>query len=61
MKQSALYFFIYLFVLCFLAKQIDLHMSISGFDGLLWIALWIVISSAIVHIIHFWPRNKIKE
>ena len=60
MRSSLLYLFIYVFTLSFFAKPIDMMMGVDPWYSLLMIALWIVISSAIVHIIHFWP-TKIKN
>ncbi len=57
MRQSLLYFFIYAFTLTFFAKPIDIMMNIDGGYGVMVIAIWVVISSAIVHIIHFWPTK----
>lgn len=60
MRRSLLYLFIYVFTLMFFAKPIDIMMGVDAWYALMLMALWIVISAAIVHIIHFWP-TKIKN
>lgn len=57
MSRSILYLFIYSFTLCFFAKPIDRLMSFSAGYALLLLVAWVAISSAIVHVIHFWPSR----
>lgn len=57
MRRSLLYLFIYVFTLMFFAKPIDIMMSVDVWYALMLMALWVVISAAIVHIIHFWPTK----
>lgn len=57
MRRSLLYFFIYAFTLTFFAKPIDAMMGFNPFYGLMLAAVWVVISAAVVHIIHFWPTK----
>lgn len=57
MRSSLLYFFIYTFTFVFFAKPVDQLMTINAGYALLLLVAWVAISSAIVHIIHFWPTK----
>lgn len=57
MRNSLLYFFIYAFAFAFVARPVDMLMNISPGYALMLLALWVGVSSAIVHVIHFWPTK----
>lgn len=57
MRSSLLYLFIYTLTLTFIAKPVDMLMMISPWHALLLLAVWVSVSSGIVHIIHFWPTK----
>lgn len=57
MRSSLLYFLIYTLTLMFFAKPIDAMMGIDAFYGVMLAVVWVAISAAIVHIIHFWPSK----
>lgn len=57
MRRSLLYFLIYAFTLMFFAKPIDAMMGIDAFYGVMLAVIWVVVSAAIVHVIHFWPTK----
>jgi hypothetical protein len=57
MRRALLYLFIYVFVLMFFAKPIDTMMGVDAWYAIMLMVLWVVISAAIVHIIHFWPTK----
>lgn len=61
MRSSMLYFCIYVFTLMFFAKPVDMLMTVSPWYAFLLLALWVAISSGIVHVIHFWPSRSNKE
>lgn len=56
MRRSLLYFFVYTFTFLFFFMGPIGHL-IAGNDLALAV-LWVVISSAIVHAIHFWPTKE---
>ncbi|TDN54903.1 hypothetical protein EC843_101962 [Buttiauxella sp. JUb87] len=56
MRRSLLYFFVYTFTFLFFFMSPIGHL-IAGNDLALAV-LWVVISSAIVHVIHFWPTKE---
>lgn len=55
MRQSLLYLFIYTFVLLLMFNS-KVGESISDSEFIL-VAMWVAVSAAIVHIIHFWPSR----
>lgn len=56
-SRSLLYFFIYVVTFAFVARPVDQLMTIDAGYALMLLVLWVGISSAIVHIIHFWPTK----
>ncbi len=57
MRSSLLYLFIYTLTFTIVAQPVDKLMAISPGYALLLLALWVTVSSGIVHIIHFWPTT----
>lgn len=56
-SRSLLYFFIYVVTFSFVASPVDQLITINAGYALMLLVLWVGVSSAIVHIIHFWPTK----